>query len=136
MKSYPTQPKAHSALREFIEYEVDKFDTSRNFNVLKKEVRDNLQGIANQISSAKLYKRYNIFANNLQQKRKQAKMILQASKCVNLEKIVKTWNSSLEKEELDRDYQFMFENCMAKGSISIKMLTQYSQYARTVLLMR
>ena len=128
--------KAHTDLREFIEYCADKHDTSQEFSATKQEIRNNLHSITQQITNAKLFRTYNIFSNTLQQKRKNVKMILQASRCISLERIVKTWNSSLEKEELDRDYEFMFQNCMARGSISAKMLTRYSQYARIVLLMR
>ena len=128
--------KAHCEIREFLKYEADKFDSSHNFFAMKQEVKENLEGINQQISSAKLFKKYNIFANNLQQKRKNAKMILDASKCVNVDQIVKTWNTSFEKNEIDQDYEFMYQNCISSESISVKMLTKYSQYARIVLLMR
>ena len=127
--------KSHCDLREFIEYSADKYSGSHEFSASKQVIRENLQGIKLQISNAKLFRKYNILSNSKQQERKNAKMILDSSRSVNLEQIIKTWNSSLEKEELERDFDFMYQNCMDKGSISIKMLTQYSQYARTVLLM-
>ena len=127
--------KCHTDLREFLEYEADRFSASTEFSATKQAIRDNLNGIKQQITNSKLYRKYNILSNTKHQKRKNAKMILQSSATVDLEHIIKTWNSSLEKDELDRDYEFMFTNCMENNSISIKMLTQYSQYARIVLLM-
>ena len=125
--------KGHSYLREFIEYEADKFDSSSDFCATKQSVRDNLNGIKQQVTNTKLFRKYNILSNTKEQRRKNVKMILHKS--VDFKKIIKTWNTSVEKEELDKDYEFMFNNCIEKGTVSIKQLTQYSQYARIVLLM-
>ena len=46
--------KAHCEIREFLKYEADKFDSSHNFFAMKQEVKENLEGINQQISSAKL----------------------------------------------------------------------------------
>lgn len=131
-----TRLKSHNLLRQFIEYLVDKYDASEDFSGTKQRVRDNLHGISQQISSTKLFKKYNILSNTFKQQKKRAEMILEPTKIVDIENIVKCWNQSHEKDQLDQDHEFVYRNAIAKNEISIKALTQYSLYARIVLLMR
>ena len=63
-------------------------------------------------------------------------MILEPSKSVNIENLVSTWNASLEREETDKDYEFIFQSAVKEGEIGNKNLTKYAQYARICLLLR
>ena len=60
-------------------------------------------------------------------------MILNPSRNVTIESIVKTWNLSLEKDEIDRDHDHIFKSAIERGAISNKNFTKYSAYARMVL---
>ena len=127
--------KCHATLRSFLEYEVDKFSVSEDFAPTKRNVKENLSAITSQVSNNKLYKKYKILSNQARNKTNKAKMILEPSKTINIDNVVKSWNESLEKEEYDRDMQFIFESAQAENSISKRNFTKYSSYARIMLLL-
>ena len=114
---------------------MDKFSSSDEFSARKKNVKDNLISIADQISRNKLFKKYQILSNQKKNEKNKAEMILQPSRSINIENIVKCWNESLEKDETDKDHQFIFENAEATNTISKRNFTRYSAYARMNLLL-
>ena len=128
--------KAHCSLRRYIEYEVDKADSSESFSAIKISVRSNLNSISTQISKNKLYMKYNSLSKQLNQQKKKAAHVLQPSKPINIQNLVSTWYSSLEYEETERDYQFIYENAMKTKHISISNMTSYAIYVRLSLLLR
>ena len=128
--------KSHKKLRDFLEYSVDKFNSSQEFSVTKKAVRDTLDGIEKQIKRNRLWRKYTVLSNQKKQKKDKANMILTPSRNLNIENIVKTWNSSLEKEETYRDHNFIFQSAVEKNSISAKNFTKYSQFSRMALFLR
>ena len=69
-------------------------------------------------------------------KKAKAKMILQPSRQMNVQNIIRTWNNSLEKQEIDDDFEYIYKTAYKSGDISVKNLTSYSNYARITLLMR
>ena len=125
--------KAHSDLRQYILYEVDRFSSSMDFADKKQAVQSNLESISKQISSAKLWNRYNKMANNSRQTKERAELILEPSKNYNINNCVRLWNSSAEKSEEDLDHQFLYETCMKSKHITPKQLTKYASYARMSL---
>ena len=44
------------------------------------------------------------------------------------------WNESLEKQEIDKDYDFIFQNAIQNEHITAKNFTNYANYARIMLL--
>ena len=105
-------------------------------STLKHDVRLNIEAVANQITSSNLYKRFKNKEKTMRNKKANAQLILQPSKTVNIEQLVKTWNASFQKSELDKDYNFIYENSMKTKEISVRNLTKYSQYSRITLMMR
>ena len=69
-------------------------------------------------------------ALNHKQVLKNADQIINPNKATVLSNIVKKWNTSDEKMQCDRDYEFIYQECMKKKYISKKQLTSWSQYAR------
>ena len=128
--------KAHSSLRKYIEYAVDQMSASEDFAPMKASVRENLEAISKQITNNKLYMKYNSLAKQSFQDKKKAEQILQPSKAINIEFIISKWNGSLEKEETDRDYSFIYENAIQNNYISISNFTRYAIYVRLALLLR
>ena len=128
--------KSHACLRKFLEYEVDKMDSSKDFQLMKDTVRVNLQEITKQITNNKLFKKYTTLSKQNKQKKDKALMILEPGRQINIENLVRTWNQSFEKTETDRDYQFILETSIENNHISIRNLTAYSSYARICLLLR
>ena len=122
--------KSHSDLRSFILYEVDRFSTSVEFAETKNMVKTNLEAIATQISSAKLFKKYQKLANNHRQQVKKAELILTPSKSHNAENCVANWNKSIERSEFERDYLFAYEEAIKRNHITRRGLTKWSQWAR------
>ena len=125
--------KSHSELRAYIDYELDQFDTSNEFVLEKNAIRENLNAISKYVTKGKFYNRYNKLANNFKQECDLAKKILNPSINHNVANCVKVWNESLEKEELDKDNQFIYEQAIKKGDISTSNFNKYAQYARMVL---
>ena len=99
-------------------------------------MRDTLDGIEKQIKRNRLWRKYTVLSNQKKQKKDKANMILTPSRNLNIENIVKTWNSSLEKEETYRDHNFIFQSAVEKNSISAKNFTKYSQFSRMALFLR
>ena len=128
--------KSHACLRKFLEYEVDKMDSSKDFQLMKDTVRVNLQEITKQITNNKLFKKYTTLSKQNKQKKDKALMILEPGRQINIENLVRTWNQSFEKTETDRDFQFILETSIENNHISIRNLTAYSSYARICLLLR
>ena len=128
--------KSHSSLRQFLEYEVDRFSQSNDFSDVKKAVRENLEGISKQISSNKLFRRFSIQTNIKKHKKDRAKLILEPSKQLKIEKLVTTWHNSLECDEFQKDMDFIYQNAMKSKNISSKNFTKYCNYARVYLLLR
>ena len=127
--------KSHSYLRSYILYEVSQLESDTD-STLKHDVRLNIEAVANQITSSNLYKRFKNKEKTMRNKKANAQLILQPSKTVNIEQLVKTWNASFQKSELDKDYNFIYENSMKTKEISVRNLTKYSQYSRITLMMR
>ena len=127
--------KSHSALRQFLAYEVAKY-TDPKYADIKKACRENLEGIEKQVTGNRLFKRYNTLSKQKKQKKDKALMILAPSRNLHIENIVKKWNDSLEKEEIERDHDFIYQNSIEAGEISPKNLTRFSMFARFTLLMR
>ena len=80
--------------------------------------------------------KFQIKSNHLKQKRDKAKMILQPAQVSKIENCVKQWNESFECSEMAKDYAFIFQNAIEDQYISAKNFTNYSHYARIVLLLR
>ena len=95
-----------------------------------------MEGIEKQVTGNRLFRRYTQLSKQKKQQRDKAMMILEPSRNVYVDKIVQTWNRSLEKSEMDRDHEFIYQNALAVTEISPKNLMRYSQYARLTLLMR
>ena len=125
--------KAHANLRRYIRYEVDKFDSTAEFSSKKQLIIGNLDSIEKEVSKGRLWNRYYKMANNTHQEKNRAKLILNPSMKYNIQYCVRVWNESLEKNNLDKDYQFIYEEAIKKNDISISNLTKYAQYARMVL---
>ena len=125
--------KAHAALRSYIKYEVDKYDSSLDFLSIKQTVNANLESISKQITTGRLYNNYTKLATNYKQKCDRAKLILDPSLNQKINNCVKVWNNSLEKEELDKDNRFIYEQAIKSKSISPANFTKYSNYARMML---
>ena len=128
--------KAHSALRHFLQYEVDRFSQSKDFSDIKKAVRDNLEAVNKQISSSKLFRKFSIQTNIKKHKKDTAKLILEPSKQLKIENLIKTWHNSFECDELEKDMNFIYENAIKSKHISNKNLTKYCNFARVYLLLR
>ena len=128
--------KAHKKLRDFIEYSADKHDSTQEYAVIKKAIRDNLDAIDKQVKKNKLFKKYNDLSNQKKQKKEKAQMILEPSRNVNIETIVKKWNSSAEKESEDAFHESIFQEAVEKNAISNHKFTKYSQYSRMMLFLR
>ena len=84
-----TRLKCHANLREFLEYEVDKYSTDQEFSAMKNAVRQNLDAISLQITKNRLFRKYQIKSNHLKQKMDKAKMILKPSQVVKIENCVR-----------------------------------------------
>lgn len=128
--------KCHKDLREFLEHQADSFNSKEDYSFLKNSVRCNLSAIDKQISGNKLWKKYQDLSIQKSQKKAKAKMILQPSRQMNVQNIIRTWNNSLEKQEIDDDFEYIYKTAYKSGDISVKNLTSYSNYARITLLMR
>ena len=127
--------KCHSQLRKFLEYEVAKYTDPKDSD-LKKAVRDNLEAIDKQVTGNRLFRKYTNLSKHKKQERDKAMMILQPSRNANVENIVKVWNKSLQKFNMDADHEFIYTNALKASQISPKNLLRYSMYARLTLFMR
>ena len=128
--------KAHSWIRNFIEYKVDQVGDNENLSNIKATVRENIQAINKQITKNKLFPKYSSLANQATKDKKRAHHLLKPSQPINIEYIVSKWSSSLEKEETDRDFQFIYDTAIENNHISISNLTRYAIYSRLMLLLR
>ena len=100
--------KSHSYLRSFLDYCVDSYSSSNDFQEKKKIFKENLQAITKQITNGKMYKRYNKIANNHKQMLKKADKIMNPSKSSDIANCVRVWYNSDEKVESDKGENIKF----------------------------
>ena len=129
--------KAHHNLRKFIDYEAENFSQSSSFAQKKLQIKNNSVSISTQISKSKLFKKYETLSDIKKRKIAKCKLILDRKNNYNEENIVQRWNNCLEKEELDRDMEFMYQQNMKldDNNFPPKFLTTYGNYARLYLAM-
>ena len=125
--------KSHAALRKFLAYSVDKYDNSALFESKKKLIRDNLEFISKDVTNGRLFKKYKKLEENFNQECERAKRIVNPSLDHNIQNCVVKWNNSFQKEELDRDHQFIYQEAIQNKFITPTNLTKYSHYARMCL---
>ena len=128
--------KSHADLRLFLQSEVHAFNQGKEFFEIKKSVLENLENVEKQISSNKLFRKFNIKSNVKKHKTDTAKMILEPAKQKNIENIVSNWHKSPERDEVEKDMEFIYENAIKTQNISAKNLTKYCNFARVYLLLR
>lgn len=89
--------KSHAELRKFLEYEVAKY-TDPKYDALKKSVRENLMDLDKQVTGNRLFKKYTQLSKQKKQLRDKAMMILEPSRNVHVENIVRVWNKGRLKK--------------------------------------
>ena len=118
--------KAHSDLRKFILNQAQYIENLE----LRIKIRENMEEIEKQIKKEKRYKKYEKKAKLTKMKIDNAKIIIDASQQHKAQHIVKLWNDSNIKKELDSENKKIYENAIKSKKISGKNFTKYSQWVR------